>query len=722
MSKTDRDRSVVAHYPSAVSPLRVGKGDGVTAPYPKHVSVLEEYERWRESTTPEVGKNQHQGDGRSASSGSAAPARVPSSALMAEDSVGIDANRHSRTYSPITPLVPVEQLEALRGRVASKTLIGENGWLEDTSKGPNPPSAPPSKGRLFLNRFKSKAKDVMTGGSTSFSVGPSSSTRAGGLLRSLNPREQSLLVCELDFAIASALEAYIESQFVRGRVSLAAIKKIADNWARKGRPKVIGFRYDIETQIEIVKLHINDFKFCGRYATNPVIVGVLDSMRMTARSMAVRTYCYPDTVISMWLTDARKLFELMGTGEREVCGIIGIHAFFSSVVLREQQKAEQSQTLDSVGVQGAGFAELDPLPPLARSKSQPQKREKPEQPAKEEKPQYQKHSQQASYPSQEQPHSQQHQYQERPQEYQYQGHPQQQKFQERSQQHQYHWCQEDENTRPSDALRSEYNSSPLKSPRKTGRKNYGSLEKDEPEYVTSSPAKAYDSTFSHQAYGSTSSRPAYGSASSHQAHGSSAQHSQQGPSNISQPRQKITKITDLAALRSTPRKIADWDYETPYQNLSNIDRSRSSPTKKYSTTTSPTKGFFFTASPTKKEQPDNSHWSSESRSQRRRELLQPIMKKYDSPKEDLPSPKRQANAQAYMDHQASSSSRRLPISTSEKTLKTSHSVQNSLNERELREQREVARERERELYHQQNLMRCARSRFGEEEDDDDDMF
>ncbi|KAK4462464.1 hypothetical protein QBC42DRAFT_157814, partial [Cladorrhinum samala] len=153
---------------------------------------------------------------------------------------------------------------------------------------------------------------------------------------SLSPREQSLVYCELDFAVASALSRYLESQFTRGRVNLDVLKRTAENWARKGRPKVLGFRYDIETQIEIVKQHVNDFKFYGRAASNPAILGILDMMRTDAKVMAVRSYCYPDTVIAKWLSDTLSLFSLIGAEDLQIAGIRGIQAFFQAVVSREQ--------------------------------------------------------------------------------------------------------------------------------------------------------------------------------------------------------------------------------------------------------------------------------------------------------------------------------------------------------------------------------------------------
>ncbi|KAK4159456.1 hypothetical protein QBC43DRAFT_193378, partial [Cladorrhinum sp. PSN259] len=328
MSATGPRGSVLAQYPSAVSPLLVRKDAGITAPYPKHASLLEEYEKWRGSTTPEVDQvNQHHGDGESGSfeSSGGVPAQVSS------------ADTEDRGFQPIAALIS----GPLPARVASKTLIGEHGWLEDTTSGLGKSTAPTGKSRKLFGKFVQKTKDMMVSVLLRKSDGSAALKR--NLQTSLVPREQCVLYCELDWSIASSLEIYIQSQFARGRVNLDVIKRTAENWARKGRPKVIGFRYDAETQLEIMKLHVNDFKWCGRYASNPAILGVLDSARANAKLMAVRTYCYPDTVLAKWLVDAQNLYELIDVGQQELSVLQGIRQFFGERVQREENLAHPSR-------------------------------------------------------------------------------------------------------------------------------------------------------------------------------------------------------------------------------------------------------------------------------------------------------------------------------------------------------------------------------------------
>ena len=69
------------------------------------------------------------------------------------------------------------------------------------------------------------------------------------------------------------------------------LKRIADWWIQQGRPRVVGFRYDLETQLELVNLHIEEFVFYGRRQGNPIeIAGLLHSMKVNARAMRIRTF------------------------------------------------------------------------------------------------------------------------------------------------------------------------------------------------------------------------------------------------------------------------------------------------------------------------------------------------------------------------------------------------------------------------------------------------
>lgn len=151
---------------------------------------------------------------------------------------------------------------------------------------------------------------------------------------SLEPREQSLLYCELEFNLSMALNAYINSQLEKGRLSPNNLKKISDAWHQRGYPRVIGFRYDLETQLELVSLHINDFSFYGRRQGNATEISLLlNEMKVNnARNMRVRTYCQLDSTIAKHLVDSQSLFNLMNATARQQAALAEIAQFFKLVI------------------------------------------------------------------------------------------------------------------------------------------------------------------------------------------------------------------------------------------------------------------------------------------------------------------------------------------------------------------------------------------------------
>lgn len=153
---------------------------------------------------------------------------------------------------------------------------------------------------------------------------------------SLTPREQSLLYCELEFTLAAALNDYITAEFNAGRLEADKLKRISEDWQRKGRPKVVGFRYDLETQLDLVRMHLHDFRFYSRVATTAGILGVVDTMRSNARVLRVRTFCQPDTVIAKQLIDSQGLFNILGVGEERQVKLAEIVGFFKAGVERER--------------------------------------------------------------------------------------------------------------------------------------------------------------------------------------------------------------------------------------------------------------------------------------------------------------------------------------------------------------------------------------------------
>lgn len=255
-----------------------------------------------------------------------------------------DETYPQRTYSPLSDYLS-NQAKPVR-----KQLVGAHGWLERTNgasdkqdmsdQKPVPSTTSQKKGG-FLDSLRKMAKEMTTSAkdiTSSASRKPRDKDNRGSRLTvSLDPREQSLLYCELEFLLTTALDGYINSQFNAGRLDADKYKKIVDGWQQRGRPKVIGFRYDLETQLDLILLHSEDFRFYGKRAGLIAAVnGVLDMMRVDARAMRIRTFCQPDTVIAKQLLDSQSLFNLVGCCEQQQIQLAEVIQFFKVILEREQ--------------------------------------------------------------------------------------------------------------------------------------------------------------------------------------------------------------------------------------------------------------------------------------------------------------------------------------------------------------------------------------------------
>lgn len=159
---------------------------------------------------------------------------------------------------------------------------------------------------------------------------------------SLDPREQSLFDCELEYHLTDALNTYIISQFEKGRLSTEKLARINDAWTARGRPRVVAFRYDLETQLDLVAAHVPDFVFYGRRQAQPAeIAGLLHTLKVNARALRVRTFCQPDTVMAKWLVDSQSLFNLIGVGHASDAALKEMAMVFRGCVERETAARER---------------------------------------------------------------------------------------------------------------------------------------------------------------------------------------------------------------------------------------------------------------------------------------------------------------------------------------------------------------------------------------------
>lgn len=122
----------------------------------------------------------------------------------------------------------------------------------------------------------------------------------------------------------------------------------------------MGFRYDLETQLDLLDLHIEDFRFFGRRQGNPVeIAGLLHAMKVNARAMRVRTFCQPDSVIAKQLVDSQSLFNTVGCSEGQQIALAEIAQFFKVIVEREKHHMDRLHRSDERDA-GPGGQETHP--------------------------------------------------------------------------------------------------------------------------------------------------------------------------------------------------------------------------------------------------------------------------------------------------------------------------------------------------------------------------
>ncbi|KAI0202552.1 hypothetical protein F4808DRAFT_458720 [Astrocystis sublimbata] len=243
-------------------------------------------------------------------------------------------------FTPLTPFI-MEANGAPAGTAGgSKTLFGENGWLDDTaaaSTSTKPKAEEKTKkSSNFMDTLMRKTRQIA--GGTPFR--PTRNLRQGPAVArintSLNPREQSLTYMELEYCLSNALDAYFTTQFNCGRLDPSKLSRIANAWASKGRPRVVSFRYDLETQIDLIIVHVDSFRFYGLVNARgeAAVRGLLQAMKTNARYMRIRTLCQPDSVIAKHILDAQNLVRTLGSQESMQRDLERVAQFFKVAVDR----------------------------------------------------------------------------------------------------------------------------------------------------------------------------------------------------------------------------------------------------------------------------------------------------------------------------------------------------------------------------------------------------
>ncbi|OAR05901.1 hypothetical protein LLEC1_06658 [Akanthomyces lecanii] len=292
--------------------------------------------RFRDSETPHPRRSKSLAEGMRRQKSPAKESRIPEPERQTY--YPPDMVSESPMFSPLPLYFRGQDFPTVKQ--GGKTLIGNNGWLENT--GQDGDDKTPQKRTGIFDSIKKIARD-MTELHHARRL-PHAKASGAQLLISLDAREQSLLYCELEYHLTCALNSYISRELEKGRLVPINFKKITDAWYQQGRPRVVGFRFDLETQVDLVALHVNEFTFCGRRQCSPVEIGsLLHTIKINARAMRIRTFCQPDSVIAKQLADSQSLFDMIGVAGDASRALSEIVRFFKVIVEREHKVMQQRQ-------------------------------------------------------------------------------------------------------------------------------------------------------------------------------------------------------------------------------------------------------------------------------------------------------------------------------------------------------------------------------------------
>jgi hypothetical protein len=130
---------------------------------------------------------------------------------------------------------------------------------------------------------------------------------------SLNPAQQAELYLDVELLICDSANTFLMNEYRNGRMSVDSLKKITDFWKSKGRPQVVEFHYDQSTQRDLIVANQKTFRFYGPNANDPLKVhAMLYAWKTNAREMAIRTFCYPDSMIRKHIRDAFVILDFLG--------------------------------------------------------------------------------------------------------------------------------------------------------------------------------------------------------------------------------------------------------------------------------------------------------------------------------------------------------------------------------------------------------------------------
>lgn len=183
-----------------------------------------------------------------------------------------------------------------------------------------------------------------------FSLAPSSSPKypATRYRVSLTPPEQAKLYSEVELMICATANHFLKHQQYRGRIAPATLAKVTQGWASKNRPQVLEFRYDQQTQRDLVLYNIKAFRFHGPDADDPIVLNsMMHAWKHLGKDMSIRTFCTPDSVVRKHMFDINKLLEMLGAPDVMVQAYQEVES--ATRTLLNQRSKEREDSMEMTG-------------------------------------------------------------------------------------------------------------------------------------------------------------------------------------------------------------------------------------------------------------------------------------------------------------------------------------------------------------------------------------
>jgi hypothetical protein len=130
---------------------------------------------------------------------------------------------------------------------------------------------------------------------------------------SLPPRDQVLILGTVELMLSDTANAFLMDQMAAGKLDYNIIARAKYDWAKRNRPQVIEFRYDLMTQLHIAEAHGDALEYHGPNTQSAIhIQSMHHCWRNIARELQVRTFCTPDSVLRKLVTESWRLLEMLG--------------------------------------------------------------------------------------------------------------------------------------------------------------------------------------------------------------------------------------------------------------------------------------------------------------------------------------------------------------------------------------------------------------------------